>query len=160
MNLISDYLKSIQIDTGLAVGLLLFEDLPSKLVLLCIVCNLLYFISVQSFPIINLFSPAFILSFGKILIYYTKQIAEIGNYYVFFSSSSLYFSQLLGVSAFFNSLLRVQYSKNFCFLVISIFEFLIFNESLRNKKQFCKTCIRNTYKKVAIINLFINIRME
>ena len=53
---------SIGIDTVLAIGLLVFEDLPSKVVLTCIVCNLFYYLSVRNFPIVKISSPEFIIS--------------------------------------------------------------------------------------------------
>ncbi|CAF0746525.1 unnamed protein product [Brachionus calyciflorus] len=73
---------SIGIDTLLAFGLLIFEDLPSKLILTCIVCNLFYYLSVRNFPNIKLSSPEFILSLVLFFVH---------NYWAFDHFSSNYY---------------------------------------------------------------------
>lgn len=80
--------------TVLAFGLLLFEDLPSKIVLLCIVNNVLYYVSILSFPIINVYSPVFISSIVCFVLH---------NYLAFshFSTNFVEFSQVLSYMTIF-----------------------------------------------------------
>lgn len=78
----------IIIDTFFAIGLIIFEDLPILIVGLCIACNFLYFVSIRTFPVIEIFSPAFICSIILFVFH---------NYYAFnhFSSNYYQFSEVL-----------------------------------------------------------------
>jgi len=50
----------------LALGLLVFEDLPTKIVFLAVFSNVLYLISVRDFPVITVLSPSFLLACGTV----------------------------------------------------------------------------------------------
>ena len=89
---------TISIDTVLALGLLLFEDLPFTLVALSLLCNLFYFISIRTFPLVQLSSPSFVIS---IILFF------LHNYVAFDHFSSHYYE--------FNKVLC--YLTLFCWLI-------------------------------------------
>ena len=72
----------------LAIGLLIFEDLPNLIVGLCIACNFLYFISLRTFPEIDVFSPVFVVSIILFVLH---------NYFAFnhFSMHYMPFSEVI-----------------------------------------------------------------
>ena len=59
------YFDLLQAITFALVGLLLFEDMPWTLLGSCIASNVAYYFVLQTFPFIQLTSPAFIISLGK-----------------------------------------------------------------------------------------------
>ncbi|RNA13873.1 TEX261-like protein [Brachionus plicatilis] len=89
---------AIAIDTFLALGLWIFEDLPSYLMITCILCNLLYYLSVRNFPIVNVTSIEFILSIILFMLH---------NYEAFSHFTSIYYE--------FNIVLC--YMTIFCWLI-------------------------------------------
>ena len=74
-------LKTFKIVTALAIGLLIFENLPLKLSIVIIASNLFYFMSMRTFPFIEINSPVF--------------ISSIGNYFFLFHSFFFNTSSLL-----------------------------------------------------------------
>jgi ABC-type siderophore export system fused ATPase/permease subunit len=58
----------------LSLGFLFFEDMSFTLIAICCACNFLYYLSMSSFPIVEVYSPSFILSLG---LYYMHTICNV-----------------------------------------------------------------------------------
>jgi hypothetical protein len=54
----------------LAIGLIVFEDLPLKLSIITIISNLFYIMSMRNFPFIQINSPVFISSIASFVIHH------------------------------------------------------------------------------------------
>ncbi len=57
----------LKVITILAIGLLVFDSLSFKLPIITLISNLLYFISLRTFPFIEMYSPVFLSSIGKLV---------------------------------------------------------------------------------------------
>lgn len=72
------------------LGLLLFEEMPWTLLGSCFASNIAYYVVLQTFPFIQLTSPAFIMSLGKFIplnillkFYWTKAKLSVMFTYMF-----------------------------------------------------------------------------
>lgn len=70
----------LQATTLILLGLLFFEDLPWTLLGSCLASNVAYYFVLQTFPFIQLSSPAFIASLGNFIS--LSSIVLLGNKWI------------------------------------------------------------------------------
>lgn len=62
--MLTHVLIALQATALILIGLLVFEEMPLALIGTCLMTNLMYFFVMETFPLIELTSPKFLLSVG------------------------------------------------------------------------------------------------
>jgi hypothetical protein len=76
----------------LCIGLIVFEDIPLKMTVIVLISNLLYFISLRTFPFIDVYSPVFITSVVLLLIEHYLAFSHFAERYYQFYEIITYFT--------------------------------------------------------------------
>lgn len=143
----------IIVDTVLATGLFLFEDLSAFIVFLCIISNILYFLSITTFPFINVYSPVFLSSIVCFILH---------NYFAFnfFSANYYQFSHVLTYMTIFcwsiPILLIVSCSANEN--VLPTYQPVRSSSISDENSDLVTNYFKNKNKKIGLLHLFRYIR--
>lgn len=73
-----------------AFGLLFFEDLPLKLVALCLLCNFFYYMTIRTFPFVEIFSPSFLISIVLFVVHNYVAFNHFSTHYYEFNNVLCY----------------------------------------------------------------------